>query len=62
MIEINDKEVVWGIFSDVCTFCRHKKDGYKCDAFDDIPEEIWKGINDHNRPYPGDNGIQFEAL
>ena len=33
-----------------------------CEAFPDgIPAEIAYGDNPHLKPYPGDNGIQFEA-
>jgi hypothetical protein len=54
------------IFSLVCTHCKHldmesavaKKP--VCKAFPKkIPDEIWQGKNDHTKPYPGDNGIQF---
>jgi len=62
MIKIDDREVVLGLFSVVCTFCKHKKDGYSCDAFNLIPEAIWLGQDNHTAPYPGDKGIQFEAL
>lgn len=32
-----------------------------CKAFPDgIPDEIAYGDNKHLKPYPGDNGIQFE--
>ena len=32
-----------------------------CGAFPDgIPAEIAYGDNDHTKPFPGDNGIQFE--
>ena len=35
-----------------------------CRAFnpDRIPDEILNGENDHTEPFPGDNGIQFEAV
>jgi hypothetical protein len=53
-----------------CNDCKHR-DAYlsdlkttRCDAFpnQDIPKEI--RINDfiHTKPYPGDNGILFEAV
>ena len=44
-----------------CLKCKHYiGDGY-CQAFlDGIPGEILSGRNDHTKPYPGDNGIQFE--
>lgn len=32
----------------------------RCDAFDEIPDEIWSGKNDHKNSYPGDRGIKFE--
>tara|TARA_Y100000310_G_C20545884_1_gene745551 strand:- start:904 stop:1101 length:198 start_codon:yes stop_codon:yes gene_type:complete len=51
-----------------CDECRHLKRniaeysyGYKCKAFPDgIPYEITSGQHDHNKPFPGDNGIGFE--
>ena len=46
----------------ICNKCAHvRDDGLHCDAFEDgIPEEVLRGIHDHHRPFPGDNGIQFE--
>ena len=29
----------------------------QCKAFEQIPSEIWKGEVEHDKPYPGDNGI-----
>lgn len=49
-----------GVYSSVCSFCRHYRGEHRCAAFDNIPEEIWEGFNSHQQPYPGDNGIQFE--
>lgn len=48
-----------------CTKCKNYiiSDSYIpiCRAFPDrIPREIWSEEVDHIKPYPGDNGIQFE--
>ena len=49
-----------------CLICRHFDDDNNrnhCKAFPDgIPSIIFAGIDDHSRPFPGDNGIQFEPL
>lgn len=48
-----------------CYSCKHKGDYgmFHCKAFpeNEIPVEIILGDNRHTEPYPGDNGIQFEA-
>jgi|GEM_PF-1602330 len=50
----------------VCLKCAHfhenNEDAFTCDAFPKgIPDEIvLRGFN-HSRPFPGDNGIRFEA-
>ncbi|MBT4815295.1 MAG: hypothetical protein HON70_06330 [Lentisphaerae bacterium] len=49
--------------------CRHfnreawtDDDRRTCPAFPEgIPDEIWRGDNNHQAPFEGDNGIQFEA-
>ena len=49
-----------------CIFCSHlnREKGALgervCDAFENIPVEIWKGENKHTSPYPGDHGITFQ--
>lgn len=52
--------------SKVCTHCQHLRENgidRKCDAFPDgIPMAIWMGENNHQQPYPGDHGIQFEPV
>jgi hypothetical protein len=56
----NENEIA--IFPD-CIYCTHFIDGGTCDAFTNgIPEDIWDGTVSHQSQYPGDNGIQYEAM
>lgn len=43
-----------------CYYCRHSTNHKVCKAFGAIPDDIWFGKVEHTKPYPGDNGIQFE--
>ena len=49
-----------------CQECKHffqEKSGWSCRAFPNgIPPVIAKNQHDHTKPYPGDRGIQFEAI
>jgi hypothetical protein len=53
-------------FSPICMWCSRLVDygiDRQCDAFPDgIPSAIWEGEVDHRAPYPGDQGVQFEAI
>ena len=71
---MNEPGVWWDLrecsipsISPVCVYCRHwrLREGRTCAAFpepDSIPLEIWCGENDHQAPFPGDHGIQFEPV
>ncbi len=61
-IILDDSMAMKTLYSEVCSKCKYLKDGInrKCKAFKEIPSVIWEGENDHIKPYPGDNGIQFE--
>ena len=53
------------MFSPICFSCKHHHFGEgRCDAFPErnsIPPEIWLGKRSHLIPYPGDQGIMYEA-
>jgi hypothetical protein len=45
----------------ICNSCKHKKKGFSCDAFKEIPDAIIEGKNKHTRPLPNQkNNIVFE--
>ena len=48
----------------ICNLCKHSTmKGTTCKAFPNgIPDKILTGEFDHRKPYPGDNGIQFEPI
>ncbi len=57
-----DKELEIPSFSTVCNYCDHITGYRECEAFKEIPLEIWNGDNKHTQSYPGDNGIIFKGV
>jgi len=50
------------IYNTDCIDCIHYSGACLCLAFPDgIPNKIIRSVVDHRKPYPGDNGIQYEA-
>ena len=46
-----------------CVTCKHYSGtGPSCEAYDRIPIAIYAAVVDHRKPYPGDNGIQYEPI
>lgn len=46
-----------------CIRCIHWLGRKRCPAFSgEIPDAILTNEHDHRKPYPGDNGIQFEPI
>jgi hypothetical protein len=58
------------LFPSACVFCLHYHQERNeqtdelpsCNAFAEIPDEIFLGSFDHNEEFPGDNGIRFHLL
>lgn len=50
----------------MCSFCIHFNEstqGERCRAFPNgIPQQILEFEVDHRKPFPGDNGVQFEPI
>ena len=45
----------------ICNTCKNHINGLKCKAFDEIPDSILFGDNDHSKPLSGQkNNIIFE--
>ncbi len=44
----------------MCSYCKHREKGLVCKAFPSgIPRDLMMR-EEHDTPYPGDNGIRFE--
>jgi hypothetical protein len=56
------------IYSPTCVTCAHlhlysKMGKETCDAFPKgIPEAIWREVNGHRKPVPGDNGLTYTPV
>ncbi len=59
---LDDSELQYPAFSKVCSFCKYLIGPRVCQAFPEIPLEIWLGENPHTEPFLGDNGITFDPV
>ena len=51
------------MINDLCISCKHYELGRQCKAFEEIPDVIWDGNNDHSKPLPGQkNDIIFNPI
>ncbi len=58
---LDDRNPDLPLFSPVCEACQHfGGHALHCEAFENIPGEIWRGNNNHQVPYPGDRGIKYD--
>jgi len=63
MIILDDDYFESPVMFIICGECKNYLREYKCAAFPSgIPQPILDGKNDHRTSYPGDHGIQFEAI
>ena len=47
----------------LCGTCIHRQKKDTCAAFPEgIPDEILNMETKHDKPYPGDNGIQYKSV
>ena len=61
----HDKDMIFNIPRSTvvqCNTCKHRgPSAFKCKAFPEgIPKEIIEGKHNHEKTYPGDNGILYE--
>lgn len=51
------------LYDNACKMCRYYLMAGKCLAFPGgIPDEVWRGENDHTKPVKGDGNIRFKPL